>query len=330
MGYCSHEHIFGHFDGAFSSMLVLCSLLLCIFFLICQRKLGASLALMPPSPPSLPIIVHLYLLRDHIPPHQSLHELSKLYGPLFSLRLGCIPAIVASSPNMAREILHTHDLNFASRPRITLAKYAIFDSPDIAFSSYGPYWRLMRRICATDLFAHKRFQSFRAMRAQEVLLFLQSVLRDSIQQKEVPIRSRLLFAINNIISRMTFGKKFSDLAAGCTSCEASSTDILSDLLTEFVFLLGVFNIGDFIPGLQWMDLQGYVRRSKAVGSKLKAMFQEIVDARREQRRRTGSSNTPRDLLDALLRASEDNKQDIIVNDDDIKAVLVVHGEQLVI
>lgn len=219
---------------------------------------------------------------------------------------------------MAREILQTHDLAFASRPQNTVAKYTLFDSSDIGFSPYGPLLRLMRQICTTDLFSNKRLHDFRPGRTQELKRLLQSVLQDSNNGKEVPIRSRLLSTTYHIMSRMTLGKLLSELAA--SGHKASSTDLVP-LLIELQSLLGGFNIGDFIPGLQWMDLQGYIRRSKSLGEKFKSMFQDIIDARRELRR-TDSSSAPRDFLDVLLSASEDKKQEVSLNDNNIKGVLL--------
>ena len=53
----------------------------------------------------------------------SVHELSKRYGPLMSLRFGSLPVVVGSSVDMARFFLKTHDLAFIDGPRTASGGY---------------------------------------------------------------------------------------------------------------------------------------------------------------------------------------------------------------
>eukprot|EP01018_Ginkgo_biloba_P010784 Gb_38472 [translate_table: standard] len=79
-------------------------------------------------------------------PHRKLQELSKKYGPIMFLRLGSVPTVVASSQEMAKKFLKTHDLIFASRPATCVGKNMFYNSTDLGFSPYRPYWRQMRKI----------------------------------------------------------------------------------------------------------------------------------------------------------------------------------------
>lgn len=292
---------------------VVCVLVTLLCFLTLRKTSSTNL---PPGPPSLPIIGHLHLLGEF--PHQSLLKLAKIYGPLMRLRLGSVPAVVASNPEMARAILQTHELAFASRPPSSVAKYCLFDCSDIGFAPYGPYWKLVRQFCAAGLFSAKTLEASRPLRQEEMLLLAQSIFMDFKMGKAVPIRSRLLATANNIISRMALRKRFSEL--GVASCQDPSANIM-DLLNEVVSLIGVFNIGDFVPYLQWMDLQGYVKRMKTVGRKFKTIFQEVIDVRRDLRR--VDSSPPNNLLDVLLSHAENNSlKDVSITDDNIKAILV--------
>ncbi|MCO5587320.1 hypothetical protein L7F22_041269 [Adiantum nelumboides] len=109
---------------------------------------GGRTSAWPPGPPAWPIVGHLHLLGQL--PHQSFFKLSKTYGPLLGLRLGAIRTIVVSSPQMAKEIMQTHDLVFANRP---LSKGAIhMNYGNMGFAPYGSLWKRMRHLCATELF----------------------------------------------------------------------------------------------------------------------------------------------------------------------------------
>lgn len=70
---------------------------------------------LPPSPPSWPIVGHLPLLMGKKLPHQSMAELAREYGDIYSLRLGCVPCIVVTSPEMAKVFLQSLDSIWASR-----------------------------------------------------------------------------------------------------------------------------------------------------------------------------------------------------------------------
>ena len=61
----------------------------------------------------------------------------------------------------------------------------------------------------------------------------------------------------HIMCRMVFGRKYSDE-------ETYDTGGFKEMIHEFAFMLGVFDIGDFIPYLGWMDLQGLRRRQKEI------------------------------------------------------------------
>ncbi|CBI33745.3 unnamed protein product, partial [Vitis vinifera] len=71
---------------------------------------------LPPSPPALPIIGHLHLLKQ--PVHRSLQRLSQKYGPIFSLRFGSQLAVIVSSPSAVEECFTKNDVVLADRPRL--------------------------------------------------------------------------------------------------------------------------------------------------------------------------------------------------------------------
>lgn len=70
---------------------------------------------LPPSPPSWPIVGHLPLLMGKKLPHQSMAELAHEYGDIYFLRLGSVPCIVVTSPEMAKVFLQSLDSIWASR-----------------------------------------------------------------------------------------------------------------------------------------------------------------------------------------------------------------------
>jgi hypothetical protein len=86
---------------------------------------------------------------------------------------------------------------------------------------------------------------------EEVQLMLSSILE--AEEEDVIIRHRLHKCTNNIISRMSFGKRLEELCSPLSG--ASHAGNFMDTLFEAIHYLGVLNIADFLPWLEWMDLQ---------------------------------------------------------------------------
>ena len=112
---------------------------------------------LPPSPLRLPIIGNLHQLGSL--PHCSFDALSKKYGPVMFLKLGCVPTIIISSAQMACEVMKIQDLVFATRPRLSVPRKLMYDC-DMIFAPYGEYWRQVRKICVVHLLSIKMVQSF--------------------------------------------------------------------------------------------------------------------------------------------------------------------------
>jgi hypothetical protein len=56
--------------------------------------------------------------------------------------MGRVPMIVVSSPDLARLVLDTHDLQFASRSTYSssVARFT-YNFSSLGHTPYGPYWR---------------------------------------------------------------------------------------------------------------------------------------------------------------------------------------------
>ncbi|MCO5562005.1 hypothetical protein L7F22_015631 [Adiantum nelumboides] len=300
-------------------VLALITLLLSAILLFFFRARKRCLRL-PPSPPGLPFIGHLHLLGQN--PHQIFFKLSQQHGSLFSLRLGSVPAIVASSPAAARQILQTHDHIFASRLPST-ADSLINGHRNIRAAQPGPYWRLIRLICASEFFTPKRLESFRPIRAEEVGDLARNVLRESRSGGDsttpVAIRGHLYTISTNVISRMMLGKRLTEL----TASQADPSLHLRTLIPNMMRLSGSFNLGDLIPCLSWLDPQGIAKESEELGHKINTVFQEIIDRRRQEGATGDDAARPHDFLDRLLLAASSNKyKDINITDENINAVLL--------
>ncbi|KAL0351283.1 UNVERIFIED_CONTAM: Trimethyltridecatetraene synthase [Sesamum calycinum] len=268
----------------------------------------------PPGPNPWPIIGNLNLIGPI--PHQSLHFLSQKYGEIMQLKFGKFPVVVASSPHMAKQFLRVHDTVFASRPALAAGKYISYNYSDMTWAPYGPYWRQTRKIYLTEVFNAKKLESFEHIRVEEGRNFL-SCLR-SLSGKPVVLKDHLSRLSLSTISRMVFGNKY------CTAEFEDENAILKldelrGMLDEWFFFGGVFHIGDWIPWLSSFDLQGYVKRMKALSKKLDKFYDYVLDGHLT-RKAAQKDFIPEDVLDAVLQLAEDPNLEVKLTRNHVKAL----------
>ncbi|GLJ54698.1 hypothetical protein SUGI_1175000 [Cryptomeria japonica] len=271
---------------------------------------------LPPGPTPLPIIGNLHMLSKL--PHRDLHTLAQKYGPIMRINLGSLPTIVISSPHMAKQILKTHDHIFASRP-IMGDNNHILSPQKVAFAPYGSYWKFMRKALVRELFSPKRMKSFASLRAQEALAMTQSILKSAATNANadtnplvVDVTREVTFFTNNIICRMSFGKK-------CNEAELGG-NLFKEVLDEAIALSCGFNYRDYIPLLGRLDLQGLKRRQTELTKIFHVLLERIVDEHL-QRRKNDSNLECEDFVDVLLSLSEDVSMEIKFTHDHIKNVI---------
>ncbi|CAN6300832.1 unnamed protein product [Urochloa humidicola] len=158
---------------------------------------------LPPGPRPWPVIGNLNLMGTL--PHHSIHELSKRYGPLMSLRLGSFPVVVGSSVDAARLILKTHDLAFIDRPRMASGRYTGCNYSDLLWAPYGPYWRQGRRLWKTGILNPRQIRSHEHVRNEEVRAMLRDIYEQAAAAPAMVLMDHLFMAILNVISRQGFG-----------------------------------------------------------------------------------------------------------------------------
>ncbi|KAL2336426.1 hypothetical protein Fmac_010872 [Flemingia macrophylla] len=268
---------------------------------------------LPPGPRPWPIIGNLNLIGSL--PHQSIHSLSETYGPLLHVWFGSSPVVVGSSVEMAKAILKTHDASLAGRPKFSAGKYTTYNYSDITWSQYGPYWRQARRMCLMELFSSKRLEEYEYIRKQELLGVLSDLFNAShIHNKSLLLKDYLSSLSLNVISRMVLGKKYLEESRNAVV----SPDEFKKMLDELFLLNGVLNIGDFIPWLHFLDLQGYVKRMKALSKKFDRFMEHVLDEH-IQRRNGVPGYVPKDMVDVLLHLAEDPTLEVKLERHGVKA-----------
>ncbi|KAK7271267.1 hypothetical protein RJT34_27016 [Clitoria ternatea] len=240
-----------------------------------------------PGPLSLPTIGNLHILGTL--PHRTLQSLAKKYGPIMSLKLGQVPAIVVSSPEFAQLFLKTHDTLFASRPKLQAAEALTLGNKGFIISEYGSYWRNVRKLCTLHLLSASKVEMFGPLRKEELRLCVKSLKDASALHQVVDLTDVVGELMENIVCKMILG------------CSKDDRFDLKGLTHEALILIGTFNLADYIPWLRVFDLQGLTRRLKKVSGAFDQALEQIIHDHEHSsnyNEHRGSNNE--DFVDILL------------------------------
>ncbi|KAJ6744195.1 P450 FAMILY 81 SUBFAMILY D POLYPEPTIDE 8 putative-RELATED [Salix purpurea] len=266
---------------------------------------------LPPTPPSIPIIGHLHLLKQLI--HRTLENLSRKYGPIFFLRFGSRSVIVVSSPSLAEECFTKNDINFANRPPFLNGKHLHYNFTTVVSANYGDHWRNLRRICAIEIFSSSRLNSSSGIRRDEIKQLarrLQQVSRNGFSKVE--LRSMFTDLTFNIVMRMIAGKRY--YGEDVNLIEEANT--FKETMKEYADLGGLTNLADVFPIIQCVDYNGFVSKCVGLGKRMDLILQGLID----EHRRDKDRNT---MINHLLTLQDSQPE--YYTEDIIKGLVLVSG-----
>ncbi|KAK7305226.1 hypothetical protein VNO77_43128 [Canavalia gladiata] len=272
------------------------------------KKSDATTYNIPNGPRKLPIVGNIYNLLCS-QPHRKLRDLALKYGPIMHLQLGEISTIVISSPECAREVMKTHDINFATRPKILAAEIMSYNSTTIAFAPYGHYWRQLRKICTLELLSLKRVNSYQPIREEE----FSNLVKWIASKKGSPINltQAVISSIYTIVSRAAFGKKCKDQKKFVSA------------MKESVKIAGGFDIGDFYPSATWLQLITGVRsKLERLHQQSQQVMENIINEHKEAKSKVKDDpSEAEDLVDVLIQYEDGSNQDFFLTKNNIKAII---------
>nr|ACN39897.1 unknown [Picea sitchensis] len=235
---------------------------------------------MPPGPVRWPLVGSL-LSVGFQQRHRTYARLANKYGPVMHFCIENANVIVVGSPEVALEVLKTKDAEWASRPPTLSGKYIGVDFHALDFAPNGPHWRHLRKICATHIFSPARLRAQSYIRREEVLRIVDGIFSQSQRGlglglgEAIDLRSVSYSLMDNIISRVLFGNKYSQSDHPIAKVMHSFRDDVQ----EAIILAGAFAISDggIIPALSWIDLRGYHGRIKRVSQRLERVYRMIIE-----------------------------------------------------
>ncbi|XP_053328562.1 cytochrome P450 2G1-like [Spea bombifrons] len=240
---------------------------------------------LPPGPRPLPLLGNLLQLKSR-ETHKPLLEFSKTYGPVYTLYVGPLPAVVLCGYQAVKEALLEQPEKFSGRAEVPVVDLTS-EGYGIAFSN-GERWKELRRFSLTTLRNFGMGKRSIEERVQEEVGFLLELFSETQESRFDPaffIRR----SVSNVICSVVFGKRFD------YSDEKLQT--LLDLMAEN--LRRVDNIWvqiyNFIPSL--------LRLVPGPHYKLRENYLEqmqYVDEVVREHEATLDLGNPRDYIDAFL------------------------------
>ncbi|KAI7985962.1 Cytochrome P450 81Q32 [Camellia lanceoleosa] len=237
------------------------TLIFSIFFIL--KLLSPQKSNLPPTPFALPVIGHLHLLKT--PLHLSLKILSDRHGPLLSLRFGCCPTVVVSSPSTAEQFFtHHNDIAFANRPKSLASKHLGYNRTTMVFNHYGDLWRNLRRVTTIQIFSSASLHHSSAVRIEEI--------------------------------RFIAGKMFRASGGETQKVDAGGGG-------RCVWSNSILDICDYIPILRWVGFNGFEKRLVNLQRK-RCVLQDLIDEVRQNKINNSSTKQRKTIIEALLSLQE--------------------------
>lgn len=201
---------------------------------------------------------------------------------------------MVSSAEAACEIMRTHDLTFANRPRGKMFEILLYGQKDVATAPYGEYWRQIKSICVLHLLSNRKVEALRGVREEEADIMMEKIRHASSANKPVNLSELFSKITNDVICRVALGKKYG---------EGSEDRNFKEILVKLTELLGAFVVGDYIPWLDWLgDVSGLYARARTMAKDLDRFLEEVVEEH---------MNRPKEAIDTIKR--DDDFVDVLLS-----------------
>nr|XP_023892161.1 7-ethoxycoumarin O-deethylase-like [Quercus suber]POE61174.1 flavonoid 3'-monooxygenase [Quercus suber] len=271
---------------------------------------------LPPGPRGLPLLGYLPFLGTNL--HRKFEELAGVYGPIYKVWLGQKLCVVISSPSLVKEVVRDQDTIFANRDPPIAARVASYGGVDIAFSSYGPEWKKLRKIFVREMLSNASLDSSYTLRREEV----KKSIRNVYDKIGTPIDLGVLAFVTgvNAIMNMVWGDSLQGEEGTKIGAE------FKKLVGEQMVLMAKPNVSDFFPVLAMFDLQGIERQAKKILKWVEAILDSAIDKRMNsdtgKKMGTGQIEQRKDFLQFLLELKEQDGAATSISMTQLKALLM--------
>lgn len=254
----------------------------------------------------------MHLLRSSLP--RSLQSLAHTYGPLMTIRIGSLHVLVVSDSDTAKQILKTHDPDFASKFVFGPRQFNVYKGAEFFNAPYGPYWRFMKKLCMTKLFAGYQLDRFVDIREEETLALLTSLVERSSNGEACDLGLEFTALTTKILSKMVMGKR----CRQNSDIPVEIRKIVSDIMacaTRFGFM-------ELFGPLRDLDLFGNGKKLRSSIWQYDELVEKILKEY-ENDKTNEEEEKDKDIVDILLDTYNDPKAELKLTMNQIKFFILV-------
>lgn len=221
----------------------------------------------PPGPRGLPVVGSLLSLRKD--PQIALTRIAREYGDVCVVKLGSVPTVIISHPELLREAFTSIEFSDRWMGRIT---EIMTNGEDLAFAPYGELWRQLQRFANRELLSHRRLQDIRERYIEGSVNALVERIGDMSDAGE-PLQPRELLPRRN--AAMMFHAIFGTGENDAAEFEQKMDDLMGNVLWFFSNASAV-NPADYIPMLKFLPNPA-VEQAEAVSNRMTEILDFLID-----------------------------------------------------
>ncbi|NXA36288.1 CP17A lyase, partial [Eudromia elegans] len=271
-------------------MLLLGALLLVLLVLVLLRGRRGRRAGGPRPPrslPALPLLGSLLQLAGHPQLHLRLWRLQGRYGSLYALWMGSHYVVVVNSYRHAREVLLKKGKAFAGRPRTVTTDLLSRGGKDIAFASYGPLWKLQRRLvhAALSMFGEGSL-ALEKIVCREAAALCETL--GAAQDAALDVAPELTRAVTNVVCSLCFNSSYQRGDPEFEAMLEYSQGIVDTVAKE--------SLVDIFP---WLQI--FPNKDLALLKRCLKVRDQLLQRKFAEHKEAFCADRVRDLMDALLR-----------------------------
>ncbi|RUS33028.1 cytochrome P450 [Jimgerdemannia flammicorona] len=255
------------------------------------RSNTKALLPLPPSPSGkLPALGHL--LAIGMSPHLTFTRWAKTLGPIFCVQMGAKTWIILNSPKVIRDIIDLRGGNYSDRGSNVIIKALTRNGEMYAFSEYGDYLRMCRKLTNNTLSKNKVQTLHKPIFDNESRNLLTLLLRDGRRPEGACADDLIFLYTANVIMMLLYAKRWDSptdpFYQEVRSINNAFTAFFQDLVLDFFPILTPLFAGKIAKAKTVQDriiaytgpLVEEVRQKLKNGEKVPCIAAEFVEAQR--------------------------------------------------